>query len=152
MNSLKLALFLIVSFPIVAWAASPSVEAPTCVTVSAREMRLGANERIYGFRLDVAGALVRSTKVPFQWNLTVDNSDGERSHLKANTVVGASAFGPEDLDYFQCFVQIERLEHPFLARFAIALVLEVTDEATGQKRYQQLPAETLSLSRAAACR
>ncbi|HUA33144.1 MAG TPA: hypothetical protein VMA09_06030 [Candidatus Binataceae bacterium] len=53
-------------------------------TVSAPiRLKIGPHESIDEYTLETLGAVVISTKVPFQWNMEIDNSEGSRTHLNS---------------------------------------------------------------------
>ncbi len=140
-----LPLFVALLGPIV--GRSESAIAFRYFSVSAPRVKLHPSELIYGLTLDTTGAVILRMKVPFQWNVAVDNSDGGRSHLKANAIVGASAFGEHDLDYFTDFVDIGQIQNSNISPpFDVSIILQITDEANGKERKLVLPRNQLTLT------
>ncbi len=110
--------------------------------VSIPPMKLRSAEAIYAFAFDTQGALIIRNKVPLSWNVTIDNSDGDRSHMQANAVVGAWAFRTGSLGYFRNFAEVGREnpdQKPPPPPFDMKLTLKITDDATGKERTIVVP-------------
>jgi hypothetical protein len=147
MKRLLLALLLVISLPAATMGASGSDVPSEYFLISVPLVKLGPNESIYGLRIDTTGAVIVRTKVPMMWDLTIDNSEGERSHLKATAIVGAYALGKEDLNYFENFITIGKWKVPLFTPFDIKLTLDITDDETGNKRKITLPLNRITLMR-----
>ncbi len=115
--------------------------------MSVPRVKLDPHESIYGLRIDTTGAVIVLCKVPLMWDLTIDNSEGERSHLKETAIVGAYALGEEGLRYFKNFATIGKYKNPLFTPFDIKLTLDITDDVTGNKRKMALPLDRVTLTR-----
>lgn len=142
-----LMLLLAISFPTAAIGASGSGVPSEYFAMSVPRVKLGAHESIYALRIDTTGAVIVGTKVPLMWDLTIDNSEGGRTHLQATAIVGAYALGEEGLRYFENFVTIGRWKDPLFPPFNIKLTLDITDDVTGNKRKITLPLDRVTLTR-----
>jgi hypothetical protein len=147
MKRLLFTLLVVTSFPAIAISASRSGVPSDYFSMSVPRVKLGANESIYGLRIDTAGAVIVLCKVPLMWDLSIDNSEGERSHLKATAIVGAYALGEEGSCYFKDFVTIGRWKDPLFTPFDIKVTLNVTDDVTGKKRKITLSLDRVTLTR-----
>jgi hypothetical protein len=117
-------------------------------SVSAPSVVLGATEGIYGFTVQTSRSVILRTKVPFQWNVSVDNSDGGRSQLSAHAIVGNSAFRPGNLRFFRHFIEIGKIANPVIELpFKIEVILEITDDSTDKERTVTVPMDRLRLSK-----
>lgn len=139
-------------FIVIALAGAPAHPANSLfsefVKISAHPEKLGPSEGIYGFTLDTMGAVILRTKVPFQWNLDIDSSEGGRSHLRAQAIVGSSAIRSSDFAFFDGFVEVAKFEDQSVAPpFDLKLVLKVTDDRTGKERKIVLPLHGLIMTR-----
>jgi hypothetical protein len=125
---------------------------PEYYAITARKIELGPTEGVYSFTLDTIGAEIVRTKVPILWNIAVDNSEGDRSHLTANAIVGAWAFRHKGLQFFDQFVEVAK-ENPNRAipppPFDIRLVVSITDDENGKERRVELPLERITLTQIA---
>jgi hypothetical protein len=114
-------------------------------SVSAPQISLSKWESIYAFTVDTKGAVILRTRVPLQWDLAIDNSDGGRSHLKATAIVGASALDVLRYQYFKDFLQIGKLKPPEI-HFEVELSLTITDDKSGKMREVVLPTDKMTLT------
>ncbi|MGA7870737.1 MAG: hypothetical protein WCA22_07540 [Candidatus Binatus sp.] len=115
--------------------------------VTAPQIELRSTEGINGFTLDTVGAVILSMKVPFQWNVSVDNADGGRSQLKADAIVESSAFEAEGARYFNNFVEIGKIDAKISPPFDIKLVLRIIDHESEKERTVMVPLDRLRLTR-----
>ncbi len=114
--------------------------------VSIPSVTLTAGESIYGINIKTESAVIVRTKVPLEWNLNVDNSEGERSALKAWAIVGAAALDQNGAGYFHDFLEVGRYKHPYiLTRFEMTVTLSITNDRTGAKRKIRLPLKQMTL-------
>lgn len=150
MKRLLLPLLLVVVLLLAAAGTSNSGIFTQYFSASAPHVKLRPTEAIYGFTLDTTGAVILRMKVPVLWNVKIDNSDGDRSRLRATAIVGAWAFRGEDLDYFKDFVEIGKEDpnrSPPPPPFDVKLTLTITDDETGKQRKVVLPINQITLSR-----
>jgi hypothetical protein len=104
-------------------------------SVSAPQVRLNTWESVYAFKVDTKDAVILRTRVPFQWDLAIDNSEGGRSYLRANAIVGAAALDRLGFGYFKDFLQIGKMkENTFDEPLEVKLVLTITDDKSGRTR------------------
>ena len=112
--------------------------------VSAPSITLAPGESIYGFNVFAKGAVILRTKVPFQWDLSVDGSEGDRSALKAWAIVGASALGEDRAKYFHDFIEVGKIKDSGVP-FDITITLSITNDRTGAERKLRLPLKQVVL-------
>ena len=106
-----------------------------CFDVSIPSVALAPGESIYGINVKTESAVILRTKVPLVWDLDVDNSEGERSALKAEAIVGAAALNEGGSGYFHDFLEVCRYKHPsILTRFEMTARLSITNDRTGAER------------------
>ena len=103
-------------------------------------------ESIYGINIKTESAVIVRTKVPLEWDLDVDNSEGERSALKGSAIVGAAALNENGAGYFHNFLEVARYKHPIiLTRFEMTVTLSITNDRTGAERKVRLPLKRMIL-------
>ena len=142
----------VVALPAAAANSNDQGRYPEYYAITAPKIELNPNEAVYGLTLDTIGAEIVRMNVPILWNISVDGSEGDRSFLKAHAIVGASAFGPKDLQFFNHFVEIAK-EDPNRAipppAFDIRLVLSITYDENGKQRKVAIPLDRMMLTRLA---
>ena len=117
-----------------------------CSDVSIPSVAMAPGESIYGINIRTESAVILRTKVPLAWDLDVDNSEGERSALKAQAIVGAAALNEGGGGYFHDFFELCRYKHPFiLTRFEMTVILSITNDRTGAERKIRLPLKQMIL-------
>jgi hypothetical protein len=99
----------------------------------------------------VLGGGITEVSVPFQWNVDVDSSVGDRAKLTAFAVVGASAFYQPDLGRFQHgFMTIaEDPPRPHILSFDVTVVLTITNNETGNERELTFTKKQITLTESA---
>jgi len=103
--------------------------------VSAPRLRLGPNESVDEYSFETMGAVVIDTKVPFQWSMEIDNSEGARTHLHAFANVGNSVLYNNDLKFFQRFVTIAKLVDAQMGfDFDLKLTLTIHDKNDKERK------------------
>jgi hypothetical protein len=114
--------------------------------VSIPTVTMAPGESIYGISIETESAVILRTKVPLAWDLNVDNSEGERSALKAGAIVGAAALNEGGAGYFHDFLEVARYKHPsILTRFGMIVTLSITNNRTGAERKIRLPLKQMVL-------
>jgi hypothetical protein len=110
-------------------------------------LKMNSREAISEFTLEVTGAVVMRTKVPFQWNVEVDNTEGARTHLKAFADVGNSELYEDQLSFFQNFVTIGKiLELDMGPPFDINLTLTIQDNKNDTESKVTVPLGQMRLT------
>ena len=114
--------------------------------VSIPAVTLAPDESIYGISVKTESAVIVRTNVPIEWDLNIDNSEGERSALKAWAIVGAAALDGNGSGYFHDLLEVGRYKHPaILTRFEITVILSVTNDRTGAERKIRLSLKQMIL-------
>ncbi len=114
--------------------------------VSIPSVTMVPGESIYGINIKTESAVIVRTKVPLEWDLDVDNSEGERSALKGWAIVGAAASNENGDGYFHNFLEVARYKHPIiLTRFEMAVTLSITNDRTGAERKVRLQLKRMIL-------
>ena len=114
--------------------------------VSIPAVALAPNESIYGISIKTESGVIVRTNVPIEWDLNIDNSEGERSALKAWAIVGAAALDGNGSGYFHDLLEVGRYKHPIiLTRFEITVTLSITNDRTGAERKIRLPLKEMIL-------
>ena len=97
---------------------------------------LHPSEQITEFSCLVLGGGIAQVNVPFQWDVNVDSSLGDRGKLTASAVAGGSAFYKDDLaPFYEGFVTIARDPPDMkILSFDVTVVLTITNNDTGNER------------------
>jgi hypothetical protein len=91
----------------------PAIAFGRSLSISIRHLKLAPGERIVGVDLHLTSAMVSSIpKIPFGWNLTIDNDPSWDTSFKGGIVVGAAALDEKDLRDF-VIVEIDEKYNPF---------------------------------------
>ncbi len=119
--------------------------------LSLPDFKLYTAEQVTGFSCTVLGGGIAQVSVPFQWDVSVDSSIGDRATLTASSNHGADAFYQPDLAPFHDnFMAVFRdpLNVKILS-FEVTFVLTITNNETGKERKLTFTAKQLSLTQTA---
>lgn len=86
--------------------------------------------------------------MPFQWNISIDNSIGGRSTLRAFAVVGAANLPHNSSRYFHGFIEIGKIKGSGLL-FDVTITLSITNDRTDANKKLRLPMKQLILESSA---
>jgi len=147
MKKLIVALLLTCAFQGPAIGAFWNTSESDYYSVSLSAQQLATHESVYGFTVAVMGGTIVDMRVPNEWNMSIDNSEGERSSLRAHTVHGADALGSDSFDYFHDFLVVAKLKEPQFVQFEIKVVLEIRDDGSDYERSVGIPLNKITLTR-----